>query len=71
MTAHGLKSDHIPAQEMGISSAWIARGDGNALLHIGGTEEGGVLSDVMKGGKMAFTWAYDTMSESAFYIFSF
>ncbi len=26
-TAHGIESDHVPCKEMGIASAWIARGE--------------------------------------------
>ena len=48
-TAHGLKSDHVPAKEMGMSSAWIARGDAN--------------SEKQKAvnGKVAFTWQFEDM----------
>lgn len=55
-TAHGLKSDHVPAKQMGMSSAWIARGDG----------EGGPKSDLAAvEGKVAFTWQFETMGDMA------
>lgn len=64
MTAHGLTSDHVPCKEMGISSAWIARGDGDAILgpqgEVGGRD--GKLKEVE--GRVAFTWVFDTMGES-------
>ncbi|KAF6229754.1 hypothetical protein HO173_011270 [Letharia columbiana] len=52
MTAKGLKSDHVPAMKMGMTSAWISRGEGN---------------DELKAveGKVAFTWRFDTMGEMA------
>ncbi|KAF6219017.1 hypothetical protein HO133_005561 [Letharia lupina] len=52
MTAEGLESDHVPAMKMGMTSAWISRGEGN---------------DELKAveGKVAFTWRFDTMGEMA------
>ena len=55
-TAHGLASDHVPAKQMGMSSAWIARGVGE-----GGMEPR--LEEVK--GKVAFTWRFETMAEMA------
>ena len=52
MTAHGLKSDHVPAMTVGMSSTWISRGSGD--------EE---LKEVE--GKVAFTWRFDTMGDMA------
>ena len=52
MTAHGLKSDHIPAMKIGMTSAWIARGQGDMELKA-------------VEGKVAFTWRFDTMGEMA------
>ena len=66
MTAHGLTSDHVPCKKMGITSAWIARGDGNAVLGETGGDGGGSdgkLKDVE--GQVAFTWVFDTMGESS------
>ncbi len=55
-TAHGLKSDHVPAKKMGISSAWIARGDG----------KGGPNSELEAvEGEVAFTWKFETMEDMA------
>ena len=62
MTAHGLKSDHVPAKEMGMSSCWIARGDGDGTIESegkGGSD--GKVKDVE--GRVAFTWVFDTMGE--------
>ena len=50
MTAHGLRSDHMPAKKMGLSSAWIARGEGDKEVKA-------------VEGKVAFTWRFDTMGE--------
>ena len=52
MTAHGLKSDHVPAMKMGMASAWIARGQGDKDLKA-------------VEGKVAFTWRFDSMGEMA------
>ena len=52
MTAHGLKSDHVPAMTVGMSSAWISRGAGDKEL-----------KEVE--GKVAFTWRFDTMGGMA------
>lgn len=55
-TAHGLKSDHVPAKEMGMSSVWIARGDGN----------GGPNSELEAvEGEVAFAWKFETMGDMA------
>ncbi|KAL9128414.1 MAG: hypothetical protein Q9217_002905 [Psora testacea] len=54
-TAHGLKSDLVPAKAMAITSAWIARGDG-----AGGP--GTQLEEVQSQDKVAFTWHFETMS---------
>ena len=52
MTAHGLRSDHVPAMKIGMSSAWIARGQGD--------KESKAVE-----GEVAFTWRFDTMGEMA------
>lgn len=52
MTAHGLKSDHVPAKKVGMTSAWISRGEGNK-------EVKAIEGDV------AFTWRFDGMGEMA------
>lgn len=54
-TAHGLKSDHVPALEMEMSSAWVARGDGDG--------KGGKLGAVK--GKVGFTWQFENMRDMA------
>ncbi|KAL8828663.1 MAG: hypothetical protein Q9191_002460 [Dirinaria sp. TL-2023a] len=55
MTAHGLKSDHCPAKDMQITSAWIARDDADA-----GPEVFDGLQD-----KLAFTWQFSSMADMA------
>ena len=55
MTAHGLRSDHCPAKEMQITSAWIARGDANR-----GSEVFDGLED-----QIAFTWQFTSMADMA------
>lgn len=52
MTAHGLKSDHVPAMKVGMTSAWISRGEGDKELKA-------------VEGKVAFTWSFDSMGEMA------
>ena len=52
MTANGLKSDHVPAMKVGMTSAWISRGQGDKELKA-------------VEGKVAFTWRFDSMGEMA------
>ena len=52
LTAHGLKSDHVPAMKIGMTSAWIARGQGDEDLKA-------------VEGKVDFTWRFATMGEMA------
>ena len=52
MTANGLKSDHVPAKKVGMTSAWISRGEGEKEL-----------KEVE--GKVALTWTFDSMGEMA------
>ena len=52
MTANGLKSDHVPAMKVGMTSAWISRGQGDKELKA-------------IAGKVAFTWRFDSMGEMA------
>ena len=52
MTAHGLKSDHVPAMKIGMTSTWIARGQSDEALKA-------------VEGEVAFTWKFDTMGEMA------
>ncbi|KAK4690698.1 hypothetical protein P7C71_g6153, partial [Lecanoromycetidae sp. Uapishka_2] len=54
-TAHGLKSDHVPAKEMGMNSAWIARGDG-----MGEAPKLEAVKD-----DVAFTWRFEDMKRMA------
>ena len=55
-TGHGLKADHVPAKEMGFTSAWIARGDA----------AGGEGTEVeATKGKVEFTWQFETMGDMA------
>lgn len=54
-TAHGLKADHVPSKQIGLSSAWIARGE---LGGLGSTLE-------VVEGKTAYTWQFDTMGDMA------
>ena len=55
-TGHGLKADHVAAKQMGMVSAWIARGDG----------EGGPGTELEEvEGKVTFTWQFDSMKEMA------
>lgn len=52
VTAHGLKSDIEPAMIMDMTSAWIARGEGEEKME--NDDE-----------RVAFTWLFDTMGEMA------
>ena len=54
-TAEGLKADHVPAKELGLTSAWIRRDHS--------TGEGSKMDQVK--GKVAFTWEFNTMGEMA------
>ena len=35
MTAQGLKSDQVPTKTSGMTSAWVARGDGPEAFYMG------------------------------------
>ena len=54
-TAHGIVSDHVPCKEMGMTSAWIARGETTGL---GSTME-------CVGDKAMPTWMFEDMMEMA------
>lgn len=54
-TAHGIKVDHVPAKELGLTSAWIQRDES--------TGSGSKMDDVKN--KVAFTWQFNTMGEMA------
>lgn len=54
-TAHGLRADHVPSKEMGLTSAWIQRGES--------TGPGSRMEEVKD--KVAFTWQFNTMGEMA------
>lgn len=54
-TAHGIKSDHVPSKEMGLSSAWIRRDSSEG--------PGSKLAEVKD--QVAFTWQFNTMGEMA------
>ena len=56
-TAKSLPVDHVPAEELGLTSAWIARGD-DGLSAIGG--------DLRKlQDKVAFTWRFSSIGQMA------
>ena len=52
MTANGLESDHVPAMKVGMTSAWISRGQGDKELKV-------------VEGKVAITWRFDSMGDMA------
>ncbi|KAL6721762.1 hypothetical protein ACLMJK_000867 [Lecanora helva] len=54
-TAEGLKADHVPAAQLGLTSAWIQRD------HSTGP---GTKMDQVKD-KVAFTWKFNTLGEMA------
>ena len=54
-TAHGIESDHVPCKEMGMTSAWIARGET--------TGPGSTMESV--GDKAMPTWVFEGMMEMA------
>ena len=54
-TGHGLRADHVPCKQMGLTSAWISRG-----------EKGGPGSTLEAlEGKLAFTWQFESMGDMA------
>jgi 2-haloalkanoic acid dehalogenase type II len=55
-TAQSLMHDHEPAKVMGITSAWIARKEGEAGM-------GGLASDM--DGKVAYSWRFGSLGEMA------
>lgn len=54
-TAHGIESDHVPCKEMGMTSAWIARGET--------TRPGSTMENM--GDKAMPTWVFEDMMEMA------
>ena len=54
-TAEGLKADHVPAKELGLTSAWIQR-DAD-------TGSGSKMDQVKD--KVAFTWHFNTLAQMA------
>ena len=54
-TAHGIRADHVASKQMGMSSAWIARGEE--------TGPGSTLEEV--GDRVAFTWMFEDMKSMA------
>ena len=54
-TAEGLKADHVPAKELGLTSAYIRRDHS--------TGPGSKMEQVRD--KVAFTWQFNTMGEMA------
>ena len=54
-TAHGLKSDHVPSKQVGLTSAWIQRDEE--------TGPGSKMADVRDN--VAFTWHFNTLGEMA------
>ncbi len=54
-TAHGIESDHVPCKKMGMTSAWIARGE---TIGPGSTMES-------VGDKAMPTWVFNDMMEMA------
>lgn len=55
-TAHGIKADHVPSKEIGLTSAWIRRDES--------TGPGSRIEEVKD--KVAFTWQFNTMGEMAY-----
>lgn len=53
--AHGIKADHVPSKEIGLTSAWIQRNES--------TGPGSRMEEVKD--KVAFTWQFNTMGEMA------
>ncbi|MCJ1433776.1 hypothetical protein MMC27_003141 [Xylographa pallens] len=58
LVAQGVASDHVPAKEMGLWSAWIARGRP-------GGEEGWEGVGEENEGKVAFRWRWGSLGEMA------
>jgi len=57
-TAQSLYHDHRPAKTMGMSSAWIARKEGNASM-------GGEAKKVVESGEVGFGWKFGSLGEMA------
>ena len=57
-TAQSLFHDHRPAKTMGMSSAWIARKQGNASM-------GGEAKSIIESGEVGFGWRFGSLGEMA------
>ncbi|KAF7563781.1 hypothetical protein G7046_g326 [Stylonectria norvegica] len=58
-TAQSLTHDHVPAKQLGLTSAWIARGPG------GKTGMGGDPDELIRSGKVDFSWRFGSLGEMA------
>ncbi|KAH7023503.1 haloacid dehalogenase-like hydrolase family protein [Ilyonectria destructans] len=58
-TAQSLMHDHIPAKQMGLTSAWIAR----RYYDKGGLASG--VEDMIQDGKVGFSWKFRSLGEMA------
>jgi 2-haloalkanoic acid dehalogenase type II len=58
-TAQSLTHDHVPAEQMGMTSVWIARGPG------GKTGRGGDVDKLIGEGTVAFSWRFASLGEMA------
>lgn len=58
IVAQGIGSDHVPAKQMGINSAWISRGRPESEKGYEGIGE-------QNEGKVGFGWRWNSMGEMA------
>ncbi|OIW23933.1 HAD-like protein [Coniochaeta ligniaria NRRL 30616] len=59
--AVSLVHDHVPAKQIGLRSAWIARGGGEE----GDYRCAGPVEKLTKEGKLGFEWRFETIGEFA------
>ncbi|CAM1505538.1 Fc.00g111750.m01.CDS01 [Cosmosporella sp. VM-42] len=58
-TAQSLPADHVPAKQLGLTSAWIARGPG------GKTGMGGDPVEFLREESVGYSWRFSSLGEMA------
>ncbi|KAK7404198.1 hypothetical protein QQX98_010040 [Neonectria punicea] len=55
-TAQSITADHVPAKQMGLTSAWIARNQ---------ERRDGLTDKLIRDGKVGFSWRFSSLGEMA------
>ncbi|KPM43523.1 hypothetical protein AK830_g3036 [Neonectria ditissima] len=55
-TAQSITADHVPAKQLGLTSAWIARRQ---------EHRDGLADELIRDGKVGFSWRFNSLGEMA------